>query len=582
VTTHAPGTMLLVTFPDWPVGPRGTYAVTCSTQLATDANKVNDKVAAQTTVRIQDVGAIGVMEPVGTVNLNQTVRPKLKVKNLGNTSATFDVQFVINSGASPVYQDSGRVVGLRSGAESTVTFARTWTATPRGNYTTVGWVRATGDVNPANDTIRGNFSVVEGGGGYPWVAKAPIPGKPVKDGGWLAYDASTRLVYGANGNKSPDFSAYNPTKDSWYPKAGIPPGTEGKPPSKGAAGFGDGNGAIYATKGNNTQGFWKYDCASDAWTQKKDVPLGPSNKKVKGGTDLVVAEDSGGKKSVYLLKGYKNEFYKYDPIADDWRQMPDAPAGGNPKYDKGSWLAYAPHMHKIFAHKAKFHEFYSFNTLTDSWDPAPLKGMPMEGSGGSKKSKDGGCATYHDSALYAFKGGNTQEFWKYSIPANSWTEKETLPKAMKKKVKSGADITTFPLGSDGDLPGTPAELPAIPGNKTNNLWAYSTPGGSGYTNRTPDRDGVMAETGRSLEQFLELVPNPLTGGLLTLRYGLKGGGVAVVCIYDVTGRLALPPALISGRSGTAALDLRSLESGVYLLKARGAGFAAVRKLVIDR
>jgi len=41
------------------------------------------------------------------------------------------------------------------------------------------------------------------------------------------------------------------------------------------------------TKGNNTQGFWKYYADGDSWEQIADVPLGNSNKKVKGGTDMV-------------------------------------------------------------------------------------------------------------------------------------------------------------------------------------------------------------------------------------------------------------------------------------------------------
>lgn len=445
-------------------------------------------------------------------------------------------------------------------------------ATPAGRCTTVADTLLSGDADAVTDTSG-------------WQARAPMPtspsGKKVKAGGWLAYDESMKLVYGARGNKTGDFYAYVPSGDSWCRRAFIPLGSEGKLPKDGAAGFSDGNGVLYATKGNNTLGFWKYDAATDVWTQEANVPFGRSGKKVKGGTDLVVT-DSGGVKYVYLLKGFKNEFYKYSPTANTWQQLPDAPIGARNRWDKGSWLAYDL-QHTIFAHKAKLHEFYSFNTLTDSWNPTPLHGMPLVGSSGkSKKSKDGGCATYHHTAVYALKGGNTQEFWKYIIAADSWTELEMVPMGTPKpkKVGAGADITTVPSASD--RPGVPAMLPALSGNNTNNLWVYQTPGDGPRMGSAPSRDGVAAERRRPNEPFLTFTPNPLSGRFVTLRYSLPGPGPAMARVYDVTGCPVLPAAPIANRDGTALLDLQSLNAGVYLLAVEGSGFTTVRKLVIDR
>ncbi|MCX6841647.1 MAG: T9SS type A sorting domain-containing protein [candidate division WOR-3 bacterium] len=442
---------------------------------------------------------------------------------------------------------------------------------PAGGCTTVADKLLSGDVDTVTDTSG-------------WQARAPMPtspsGKKVKAGGWLAYDDSMKLVYGARGNKTGDFYAYITSGDSWYPRAFIPLGSEGKLPKDGAAGFSDGNGVLYATKGNNTLGFWKYDATTDVWTQEADVPFGPSGKKVRGGTDLVVT-DSGGVKYVYLLKGFRNEFYKYSPIANTWQQMPDAPIGAHIKWDKGSWLAYDL-QHTIFAHKARFHEFYSFNTLTDSWNSTPLRGMPLVGSvGSSKKSKDGGCATYHNTAVYALKGGDTQEFWKYIIAADSWTELEMVPRGTPrpKKVGSGADITTMPPASD--RPGVPAEFPALSGNNSNGFWIYHSPGDGPRMGSAPNRDGVAADR-RLDEPFLTFTPNPLSGRFVTLRYSLPGSGPAMARVYNVAGCPVLPAAPIANRDGTALLDLRSLNAGVYLLAVEGSGFTTVRKLVIDR
>jgi len=133
----------------------------------------------------------------------------------------------------------------------------------------------------------------------------PAGAKAIKDGGWLAYDAGTSLIYGSRGVKQPDFFSYGPVADAWKALAPWLPGTEGKLPSKGSAGCADGEGFIYATKGNNTQGFWKYDAATNAWIQKANVPLGATNKKVKGGTDMVYVNADHDIGYVYLLKGYR-------------------------------------------------------------------------------------------------------------------------------------------------------------------------------------------------------------------------------------------------------------------------------------
>jgi len=174
------------------------------------------------------------------------------------------------------------------------------------------------DVNATNDKATGTVTVTAGGGGGAWAAKSSMPAgaKAIKDGGWLAYDvagtdAGTGRIYASRGVKTTDFFSYNPANDSWKALAPWLPGTEAKPPSKGSAACADGNGHVYATKGNNTTGFYAYDAGTNAWAQKKDVPLGLSNKKVKGGTALAWGY-KGGVGAAYVLKGYKNEFYKYN------------------------------------------------------------------------------------------------------------------------------------------------------------------------------------------------------------------------------------------------------------------------------
>ncbi|MEO0082059.1 MAG: hypothetical protein ABIL25_07195, partial [candidate division WOR-3 bacterium] len=184
-----------------------------------------------------------------------------------------------------------------------------------------------------------------------WQEVKSMPNTPTdkapKDGAWMALHAAgtdaNPVIYVAKGNKATDFYMYDPLagdSGTWYEKKPIPgnEGTKLKPPSKGCVGVSDGVQYVYMTKGNNTLGFWRYDAVANTWDSMPGVPEGPYGKRVKGGTDMVFAsyKDTG---CVYLLKGYKTEFYRYNPVAGRWDTLPEVPYGGNAKkYDKGSFL----------------------------------------------------------------------------------------------------------------------------------------------------------------------------------------------------------------------------------------------------
>jgi len=152
---------------------------------------------------------------------------------------------------------------------------------------------------------------------------------------------------------------------------------------QGSAACTDNAGTLYATKGNNTTSFYKYSAVKDSWYQLASVPLGTFNKKVKGGTSAAyVAQGAAG--YVYLLKGYKNEFYQYRPAADSWFRLTDAPQGSNIKWDNGSFLVYDGDR-TIYAHKAKYHELYAYDVIKDSWIGPTRKAMPIVGRMGKTR-----------------------------------------------------------------------------------------------------------------------------------------------------------------------------------------------------
>ena len=508
-----------------------------------------------------DVAATAILAPAGTQSYGAAVTPACSVYNNGNTVAAYAVRMRIGAG----YDSTAIVTGHLPGTYRHVTFP-TWTAAPAGDHAVFAFTTLAWDIDRRNDTASGACTVlpavIPG-----WVARASYPAgtKYVKEGAWLAYDAGAGRLYAPRGNKTGDFNEYNPETDAWQRLLLWPTGTEGKPPSKGAAGCASGTGVLYATKGNNTQGFWSYEGGN--WVQRQDVPLGPSNKKVKGGTDIVWAYRSGIGYP-HLLKGYRNEFWRYHPVGDSWHRLADAPAGVSVKWDKGSWLAYDGER-KIYAHKAKYHEFYAYDVDADAWGPG-LAAMPVPGSAGAKKSKDGGCGAFLRGNIYALKGGNTREFWKYSVAGNNWSEVETMPSGLSgKKVKGGADVAAVE---------TQSVLYALKGNKTLEFYRY-TPATFGPA---PGAEVLAEVTGGSRTAALRLSPNPARGAV-RVEYRLPRSGPVRLELYDVTGaRVAtLRRSLSAAGEHAASVEAKSFGRGVYLLRLDWPGGSLARKLVVE-
>jgi hypothetical protein len=287
--------------------------------------------------------------------------------------------------------------------------------------------------------------------------------------------------------------------------------------------------------------------------------------KVKGGTDIVwVGSSATG--HAYLLKGGKNEFYRYHPDGDGWKALADAPGGADRKWDKGSWLAYDG-ANTIYAHKAAYNEFYAYDIANGVWS-APLAGMPFVGRSGKElKSGDGGCGVFLDGSIYALKGDKTQEFWKYTIATNSWSEEDSLPRGVKDKA----------VGPGADIVAAGARLYATKGNESNELWQLF-PGVSLFGASQPG--GALAGT-TAVAPGMSISPNPLASGFVVLHYGLPKAGAAELSVYNVAGQRVKAKTLVLGRSGSASLDLRQLANGVYLVKLESGSSSLTRKLIIE-
>ncbi|MEO0078712.1 MAG: T9SS type A sorting domain-containing protein, partial [candidate division WOR-3 bacterium] len=547
---------------------------------------------------VTDVGLVAIVAPADTVDSGALIQPAVRLGNYGTRVANLPVRFMMGYGADTVaYLESLNVV-LAPAAESVVVFSSALRPARVGRWWVTSWHRLAGDQHPENDSLaRPLFVRPPGGMSWPpgWREVRSMPlggGRDIKGGGALT--AGPGAIYATKGNKTSEFYSYNYARDSWATLAPVPPGHENKPCDKGCRIASDGGSNIYLVKGNNTLGFFRYSIPDSGWTQLEDVPVGTTGKKVKGGTDLVYVpgpevkgysvekrqDDKNNQEPgadgqsaadgyLYLLKGYKNEFHRFNITTGHWETMQPAP-GAIQKWDKGSFLVY-DNSHTIYAHKSKYNELWRYDTDSAKWG-AQLTGMPFYNSQGKKKkAKDGSAGAWFQGSIYALKGGNTQEFWRYFAGRDSWAELETLPMVgssqRKKKVKDGGDLV---FGAYAFW--------ALKGNKTRELWRYGIPLGD-MTRLSDNRDRVLQAYGSCPR--LRVVTSPLAERPV-LVYTHTEATVLTARVYDAAGRLVAVPLTgyrISG-PGSVRLSTGRLASGVYLLQVTAGDAVQCSKLVV--
>lgn len=150
VTGHAAGTLRRVEFPGWPANQPGSFAVSCSTELADDANPANDRRLDSCFVRrtIRDIGVVEIIAPQDTVDSGVALVPLVLVQNYGTRAE--DAPFWIHIGAG--YAESVHVA-LEPGEQDTARFPA-WTP-QRVGAVWMTCVAALGpDMNRSNDTLR--------------------------------------------------------------------------------------------------------------------------------------------------------------------------------------------------------------------------------------------------------------------------------------------------------------------------------------------------------------------------------------------------------------------------------------------
>ncbi|MGQ9707497.1 MAG: SBBP repeat-containing protein [bacterium] len=257
--------------------------------------------------------------------------------------------------------------------------------------------------------------------------------------------------------------------------------------------------------------------AVSAWEQLSEMPPGPKGKAVKDGGALAFASES----LVFAFKGNNTtEFYCFNIKDQTWTEKESIPgigASGSKKRVKGGASLAADADGKIYALKGNNTlEFWRYSIISNQWQQ--MKDFPA----GDKRVKAGAGMVYvpGGNRLYALRGGNTADFYAYSIDGDSWTKLQSVPLGTRnRRVKDGSAVAF-----DGD-----STIYLLKGN-TYEFWAYRLSADTWI--KLPEiSDSKINPKRRKMKKGASLVYDPD----FVRVYATKGGKQTEFWYFDVLG-----------------------------------------------
>ena len=523
--TLAAGDTVTHTYAAWAKPhPSRRYVTRCSTYVAGDINAANDKRDSAFTVATFDVGVQDMVSPVGWLDTSAVIAPQAVLKNFGTTSATFQTWFFMDSSGRRFYTDTYSAT-LAAGEALTHTYA-TWAKPHRSRrYVTRCSTYVAGDANPDNDLIDSAFTVATLDVGVQSIVSPTgaldtsaviTPRARLKNFGtagtlfqtWFFIDsAGVRFytdTYLASLNAGDtvthtyaewakphparsyvtrcstylagDVNASNNRADGTFTITVAPPPDVAVTAVLAPIGSPDTTQTITpaATYNNNGPGaatftaFLQMDsgAAHTVFYDEDSLIAGLAPGAVTitfptwakphpAGTYNILCSVYCAVDSHHVNDALRTSFDVVLPGTGPtaWTRMTDMLAGPKNKNVKdGGALAYGKEASDandtgyVYAFKGNNrYEFYRYNTRSDVW--ITRESIPAIGSTSKKKAvKKGSSLVWAtDGKVYGTKGNGTLEWWMFDPAANKWTEKSRVP-AGTKALKEGTSTAAVEVG----------------------------------------------------------------------------------------------------------------------------------------
>jgi hypothetical protein len=471
--------------------------------------------------------------------------------NLGEDVASFRVRFTIRrSDSTTAYDDSVWVAALAPLWRDTATVRFPEWHAVRGNYVMCARTMLYGDENWRNDSLVCDLTVdtIES---RSWTELESMPVRVRAGGSLVATDGS---VLALTGSRDCGWFQYDPTPGSWSSLPSMPIDSTGRRPKGGAALCWNGRDSVFALKGNSTREFWCYDLAADSWLPLPSLPEGTKAPRFGSGLAFLPGADTD---RVFMVKGSRTrDFLVYWVQQQQWHaRRPVPPESGGRVPRQGTALTSAGG--RVFCIKGGTNEFYEYFPDTDTW--VSRDSLPEVGWAGNRRRFRRGAALTSDGErwVYAFKGGNSNEFWCYDIFNRSWAQTDDVPLSNRGRR----------VGDGGALAWLGGKVYALKGNGTREFWCYDP--SARFGGRRAGRDGVAGfDVTRVVPAEFTAYPNPCRG-CVNVTLPEKAG---VLRVFDASGREV---SRVAAFGHSARVEFA--HPGVYFIRREsGAGAPALR------
>jgi hypothetical protein len=518
---------------------RGALAVKCSTRLATDGNLANNQKTDSVFVRVLDAEADSILGPAGTVDSGSTITPRANIRNRGNTSVTFIARFDIGS-----WSDTQNET-LAAGATRADSFAH-WTASQRGPLTVRCTTLLAGDMVPANNFKTSTVAVAVHDVG----AKAIIAPTGLIPPGPVFPQARVHNYGTARESMTVAFTINSPTPYSQT--VGLP---NGLPLAQDTI--------IKFTSWTATTGSFTAKCSTYLATDQISANNVVSSPFTVGAVDVGVTTiltptgsndtsaaltPSAKVKNLGAFSATFKAFFRLDNGLDpviyvESVSIANLSVGSESTVTFSVWPK--PHAAGNYATRCSTYLAGDANHVNDtSGGSFRITVLPSETGWvrkadapvgpKNKRVKDGGvlaCSNSSDlsdgsdaSYIYALKGNNTCEFYRYNIATNTWEAKESIPavgiSGKKKCVKKGSALTKM----GGKIYG-------IKGNNSLEFWSYN-PSYRSYPSYSWTQLADVPAGTKKIKEGAGAVAVEVGGA--SYIYFLKGSGTQELYRYDIT------------------------------------------------
>lgn len=328
------------------------------------------------------------------------------------------------------------------------------------------------------------------------------------------------------------------------------------------------NNIIYSVPGQFSERFFSYNPATNSWTELDNLPASSATFGT-GATMTTVGSDS-----IYAINNTTSNFYRYSVAKNGWIALANPPAGAS----HGDGLAYpgsGDFIYLLRGNTTTTMYRYCFQNTTsgctvNTWATSAGTTPATITSGGDLVAVGG--------ALYATRGGNNVDFYKYTItnsPAagdGTWSSMANMRASGNYTPDQSTDILTstshglgngakLTLATTGTFPTGLGSGPYFVINATTDTFQISSTQGGSAVNFTGNGTGIQSYT----SSYTQNSGTSLTTDGTDI-YATAGNGTTGIMKYTVATNIwtvlpALPTTAVVGDGGNTKGGITYLSSG---------------------